>query len=177
MGKTTLYVAASLDGVIATEDGGVSWLEADESNLEEEGAGSYAAFFASVDCLVMGSKTYEQILSFGAWPYDEKPTYVLTSRELARAHEAVEFYSGDVEPLARSLRDEHAHVWLVGGAPTAQAFLQADGVDVIRLTIIPILLGRGIRLFEDLERRRSLDLVGSTSFENGMVELHYRVPL
>lgn len=176
MGTTTLYLATSLDGFIATEDGGVSWLEGDEEGIDEQSAGSYEAFFSSVDCLVMGSTTYERVLSFGAWPYDETPTVVLTSRELPRAHDAVELYSGDVQPLCQRLRNAHDHIWLVGGARTAQVFLRAGEIDAIRLTILPLLLGGGIRLFEDLDQRQSLNLVDVTTFDNGMVELHYRVP-
>lgn len=175
MGTITLYVAASLDGFIAAEDGGVAWLEADAQDAGGAMDASYEAFFSSVDALVMGSTTYEQILGFGDWPYDDKPTYVLTERDLPKANDGVRFADGDVEALAERLRREHEHLWLIGGAQTAQAFLRTGHVDAIRITLIPILLGRGIRLFEGADERKHLDLVETTRFGGGEVELHYAV--
>ena len=174
-GKITLYVAVSVDGFLAAEDGGVEWLEAFQSDLEggDDDLG-YEEFVADVDCLVMGSKTYEQVLEFGEWPYEEKPTYVLTRRNLPVAAESVELVEGDASDLAGRLKRQYRHVWLVGGAQLARSLLRADQIEELRLNVIPILLSSGIPLFGDTGRTRELDLLDATTRVNGIVELHYR---
>ncbi len=174
-GKLTLYIATSLDGYIADPNGGVDWLEPFETEPTPQDPDGYEAFFETVDALVMGSTTYEQILSFGDWPYQEKPAYVLTRRELPLEHEHIERVEGPVEHLAERLRHEHDHVWIVGGSKVARSFLKADELDEIRLTIAPVLLGNGIPLFEDTDTQRRLDLLEAKPFSNGLVELHYSV--
>jgi len=163
--RVTLYAAVSLDGSLADADGGVEWLE------PFTGAGDwYEAFLESVDCLVMGSRTYEQVLSFGPWPYGDRPTYVLTGRELPLATEEVHLV-GSVGAAADRLA---GHAWLVGGAATAGAFLRAGLVDEIRLTVVPVVLGEGVALFGDAGRA-GLELLGSRAAPDGSVELRYRV--
>ncbi|ELY86524.1 bifunctional deaminase-reductase domain-containing protein [Natrialba hulunbeirensis JCM 10989] len=185
-----LYIATSVDGYIATDDGSVSWLEeiadagADGSTDDptatentEPTNGGYDAFFASVDCLVMGSTTYEQVLDFGAWPYEDRLTYVLTSRELPLATDAVELVDDDPAALVERLKRHHDRIWLVGGATIAQSLLRANAVDELRLTLAPILLGSGISLFGDSEAgtRHALELLETTPRETGLVELRYRI--
>lgn len=188
-GTITLSIASSVDGFIATEDGGVSWLEDFESGSEDDDgdgdagnedvgdgdAGSYEEFFADVDALVVGSKTYEQVLGFGEWPYGRKPTYVVTRRDLPRATDEVELFGGDPGALARRLERQYDHTWLVGGAQLAQEFLALGRVDQIRLSVVPVLLGSGIPLFDDDGETWGLTLQDVTSFENGIVELQYHV--
>ncbi|MFD1511880.1 dihydrofolate reductase family protein [Halomarina rubra] len=171
-GATTLYIATSVDGYVAAEDGGVDWLEAFGG---EDSAAAYEAFFAAVDCLVMGATTYEQVLGFGEWPYEERPTVVVTSRDLPRATDAVELYAGDLDALAERLTDEYDHVWLVGGAQLARTFLALGRVDRLRLSVVPVVLGAGVPLFDGDGDRTDLTLLDSTSFESGIVELDYRV--
>ncbi|WP_254271872.1 dihydrofolate reductase family protein [Haloarcula marina] len=183
-GTIVLYVATSLDGYVATPDGGVAWLDefdtseraggGDEETGDDDERGGYDAFFADVDCLVVGSRTYEQVLGFGDWPYADRPTYVATSRDLPRATDHVELVDGDVAELAGCLRREYDTVWLVGGAALAQSFLREGVVDQIRLNVVPLLLGDGIPLFGD-GPRRSLDLVETTRYPSGIVELCYDV--
>lgn len=174
-GTITLYVATSLDGYIADPDGGVGWLEAFDEEPPPDDPDGYEAFFASVDALVMGSTTYEQILGFGDWPYGKKAAYVLTTRDLPLAHENIECLQGDVEHLSKRLREAHEHLWLVGGANTAQRFLATDQLDEIRLTLAPILLGGGIPLFHEGTTHK-LELLKTKPFTNGLVELRYAVP-
>ena len=196
-GRVTLYVAVSLDGYVASPDGGVSWLEAFEPSTDGEGPGRFEAFLVGVDCLVMGSRTYEQVLSFGEWPYGDRPTVVVTSRALPRATDAVELVDpeegdGDagIVGLAADLRRRHGHVWLVGGARLARSFLRVDAVDELRLTVVPLLLGDGVPLFggergvdgggreddrEDGHGAHALSLRGATPEPNGLVELRYEV--
>lgn len=174
-GTVTLYIAASLDGFIATEDGGVEWLAEHASDTEDGADGSYESFFDSVDCLVVGSRTYEQVLSFGEWPYGEKPTYVVTSRDLPLATDRVELVAGDLRELTDELEERYDRVWLVGGAALAQSFLRQGLVDEIRLTVVPVLLGGGVRLFDDDSEERALETLECTPFNDGLVELRYDV--
>jgi dihydrofolate reductase len=172
MGDVTLYIATSVDGYIADEDGAVDWLEELGSEGSDE-TGGFSAFLESVDCLVMGSTTYQQVLGFGEWPYGEKPTYVFTHGDLSPATEAVEFVDGDVAAVASELERAHDHVWLVGGAHLAQSFLRERRIDDLRLFLAPILLGGGIRLFDDGYDRQRLRLVDTASDDGGIVEHHY----
>lgn len=174
-GTNTLYIAASVDGYIATEDGGVEWLDEFHPDHESESESGYEAFFSGVDCLVMGSNTYEQVLDFGTWPYESKPTYVLTHRDLPRVTDAVELVDGEVSPLETRLRRRYDHIWVVGGATVAQEFLRASELDELRLNVVPVLLGSGIALFDSTGRRHDLALVDTTTYRNGVVKLHYEV--
>jgi dihydrofolate reductase len=176
-GTITLYLAVSLDGHVADAEGGVEWLEAYESDpTDPEGpAVAYESFFESVDALVMGSTTYEQVLGFGEWPYGDRPTVVCTSRDLPRATDAVTFYDGDVADLAERLRGQYGHVWHVGGAALARAFLREGLVDDLQLTVVPVVLGAGIPLFDESVGTHSLALEETTTFSNGLVELRYRI--
>ena len=171
-GRITLYIAASVDGYVADADGGVEWLEEIGEAADGDDFG-YEAFLADVDCLAMGSKTYEQVLSFGEWPYGKLPTYVFTTRDLPRAAESVEFVEGDVAEVADDLTGRYDRVWLVGGARLVQAFLREGKLDALRLFVAPILLGNGVRLFDGDGERRRLRLVGAEAHGAGMVELRY----
>ncbi len=174
--RVTLHVVSSLDGFIARNDNSVSWLdgngsvyEAGVSISEEE----IAAFVKSIDCYVLGSRTYEHALELG-WPYGDTPTVVVTGRELPRARESVEFYSGDLETLVRAkLAPRFRNIWLVGGAMLCQRFLSLGLVDEIRLTIAPVLLGDGLRLFGGLLAEKRWDLKNVAAYKNGFVELSY----
>jgi dihydrofolate reductase len=174
-GTITLYIAASVDGFIADEDGGVDWLDAYERPVEDEDDPmGYEAFVADVDCLCMGATTYEQVLGFGDWPYGRTPTTVVTHRELSRANENVTFAGGDVDDIARRLQREYDHVWLVGGAQLARAFLRANRVDELRLHVVPTLLGDGVSLF-GATGRQDLTLLDTVTHGNGIVELRYSI--
>lgn len=177
VGDVVLYIATSLDGYVADGEGGVEWLETFEDDYDGgEPGGSYEAFFETVDCLVVGARTYEQVLGFGEWPYGDRRTVVVTHRDLPRASEHVEFYAGDLRGLVADLTAVHDRIWLVGGAALAGAFLERELVEEIRLSVIPVLLGGGVRLFGESGTSRALHLVGETAFESGVVELHYEVP-
>lgn len=172
----TLYIAASVDGYVADAEGGVDWLEEFDGDADdEEDVAGFAAFFETVDCLVIGATTYEQVRGFGEWPYGDTPTYVFTHRDLPRATEAVEFVAGDPAAVVAELRDQYDHVWLVGGAALAQSFLRAREVDTLRLSLVPVLLGDGIPLFAGEYDRQRLRLRDTTTHGSGIVEHHYEV--
>ena len=173
--RVTLHVVSSLDGFIARKDNSVSWLEVDGRyeagvSISEEEA---AAFVQSIDCYVLGSRTYEHALELG-WPYGDTPTVVVTGRELPQARASIEFYSGNLETLVdEKLAPRFRNIWLVGGAMLCQRFLALGLVDEIRLTIAPVLLGDGLRLFGDLSTERTWDLKNVVAYKNGFVELSY----
>jgi dihydrofolate reductase len=176
--SVTLHVVSSLDGFIARKDNTVSWLE-DHGSVYEAGvtvsAEEIAAFVKAIDCYVLGSRTYEHAIELG-WVYGDTPTVVVTSRELPAARKSVEFYSGDLKALVdEKLAPRFKNIWLVGGAVLSQRFLELGLVDEIRLTIAPVLLGDGLRLFGDMQQMR-WDLKNVTAYRNGFVELHYAAP-
>jgi dihydrofolate reductase len=147
-------MAASLDGFIARKDGGVDWLETSDEFADGDtmDPGFVEAFLKAIDCYVMGSRTYETALSFEAkglgWSYGDKPVFVLTSRDLPRTRDTVEFYSGDLTQFVNGrLRSTFRTIWFVGG-----------GV-----------------VFEKLDRDIALHLAEVKAYKNGMVELRYEV--
>lgn len=175
-GTITLNLATSVDGYVATEDGGVAWLEAYDDTGDDHGAmASLGAFLEDVDCLVMGSRTYEGILGVDEWPYGERPTYVATGRELPLATDSVEAFDGDVGTLAADLKRRYREIWLVGGAALARTFLRRDLLDELWLTVVPTLLGSGIALFGDDAGAHDLELIESREYATGVVDLRYRV--
>ena len=175
----TLHMVSSLDGFIARKDNSVSWLESPGSiyeagvSISEEEA---AAFVKNIDCYILGSRTYEHALQLG-WPYGDTPAIVLTSRKLTQARNSVEFYSGDLKTLVDvQLAPRYRNIWLVGGAMLSQQFLSLGLVDEIRLTIAPVLLGEGLRLFDGSPTEQQWNLKNAVAYKNGFVELSYSAP-
>jgi dihydrofolate reductase len=171
----TLHVVSSLDGFIAKSDNSVSWMDSPgdvyERGVSEDGA---EEVIQSIDCYVLGSRTYEHALELG-WPYGDTPTIVITNRELPSTRESVEFYSGDLKKLIDEiLAPRYRNIWLVGGALLCQSFLRLGLVDEIRLMIAPVSLGDGLRLFEDSGAEQRWQLRDVVAYKNGFVELSYR---
>jgi dihydrofolate reductase len=180
--RVTIHMAASLDGFIARKDGSVDWLEtADEfAGGETLEPGFVEAFLKTIDCYVMGSRTYETALGFEAkglgWAYGDKPTFVLTSRDLPRTRETVEFYSGDLAQFVNEqLRPRFRGIWFVGGGAVCGECLRLKLADEVRYSILPIVIGDGIRFFERLDRDVALHLAEVKAYKNGTVELCYEV--
>ena len=174
--KVTLHVVSSLDGFIAKKDNSVSWLE-DNGSVYEAGVSiseeEAAAFVKTIDCYVLGSRTYEHALELG-WPYGETPTVVVTGRKLSTTKKSVEFYSGDLRALIDAkLAPRYRNIWLVGGAVLCQRFLELGLVDEIKLTIAPVLLGDGLRLFGGPATEQGWNLKSVVAYKNGFVELSY----
>lgn len=168
-----LYIATSLDGYIARENGEIDWLPSPES---AEDSGSYDRFYESIDALVMGSTTYEQVLGFGDWVYAGKPAYVLTHRPLSADRPDIHLIQTDLEALVEVLENRgHRRVWIVGGGKLAAAFMERNWIDEYIITLIPIVLGSGIPLYQSTAEL-SLNLVTARPNAAGMVELHYRKP-
>jgi dihydrofolate reductase len=180
--RVTIHMVASLDGFIARRDGRVDWLEtADEfAGGDTLAPGVVEAFLATIDCYVMGSRTYETAASFEAqgfgWPYGDKPTFVLTRRELPRSRETVTFHSGDLAQLVNGrLRPAFHTIWFVGGGVVAGECLRLGLADEMRYSIVPVLIGEGIPFFEKLDRDIALHLAEVKAYVSGMVELRYEV--
>jgi dihydrofolate reductase len=175
-------MAASLDGFIARKDGRVDWLE-----TSDEFAGGAAMdpeyveeFLKSINCYVMGSKTYETALRFEAngmgWAYGDKPVFVLTHRTLERTRQSVEFHSGDLVQFVNGfLRPAFQSIWFVGGGEVSGQCLRLGLADEVRYSILPIVIGDGIRFFEKLDRDVPLHLTELKAYKSGMVALRYEV--
>jgi dihydrofolate reductase len=175
-------MAASLDGFIARKDGRVDWLETSDEFVDGEtmDPGFVETFLKTIDCYVMGSRTYETALSFEAkgfgWSYGDKPTYVLTSRGLPRTRDTVEFYFGDLAQFVnRQLRPRFRSIWFVGGGEVSGECLRLGLADEVRYSILPVLIGDGIRFFEKLDKDIALHLAEVKAYKSGMVALRYEV--
>ncbi len=180
--RVTIHMAASLDGYIARKDGRVDWLE-----TSDEFAGGdtmdpkfVAAFLKTIDCYVMGSRTYETALGFEAkgfgWSYGDKPVFVLTSRDLPKTRKTVEFYSGDLARLVNDrLRPSFRSIWVVGGGMVSGECLRLGLADEVRYSILPVLIGDGIPFFDRVDRDVPLHLAKVKAYRNGMLDLRYEV--
>ncbi len=175
-------MAASLDGFIARKDGRVDWLETSDVFVggDTMDPGFVEAFLNTIDCYVMGSRTYETALSFETkgvgWAYGDKPTFVLTTRELPLTRDTIEFYSGDLAQFVNGrLRPTFRTIWFVGGSLVSAECLRLGLADEIRYSILPILIGDGIPFFAKLDRDIALHLVEVKAYKNGMVDLRYEV--
>jgi dihydrofolate reductase len=180
--RVTIHMAASLDGFIARKDGSVDWME----TKDEFPAGStmdpefVEAFLKTIDCYVMGSRTYETALNFEAkgfgWSYGDKPTFVLTSRDLPRTRDTVELYSGDLIQLVNGrLRPRFRSIWFVGGGAVSGECLRLGLADEVRYSILPVLIGEGIRFFDRLDTDVALHLTEVKAYKSAMVALCYEV--
>lgn len=171
--KITYYVASSLDGCIANGEGDVSWL--DDLNIAMEDTG-YDAFYSTVDALVMGRKTYEMILSFGTWPYGDKPVWICSSNKID-AIEGCNLQQGTtpdkVEKAAKEM--DIKHLWLVGGGTLASSFLERKLLTDISVSLMPIVLGGGIKLFAELPNTVLLKEESSKLYDSGFRQLEYSI--
>lgn len=180
--RVTIHMAVSLDGFIARKDGRVDWLETSDEFADGEtmDPGFVEAFLKTIDCYVMGSRTYETALNFEAkglgWSYGDKPTFVLTSRDLPKTRDTVEFYSGDLAQFVnKRLRRTFQTIWFVGGGVVSGECLRLGLADEVRYSIVPTLIGDGIPFFDKLDRDVALHLADVKAYKNGVVELCYEV--
>lgn len=168
--QVSVFLAVSLDGFIAREDGGIDWLmKYEDPDNEDYG---FKAFFDSVDVLIMGRNTYDVVRNFDSWPYGDKRIIVLTHRPLEPKHNE-RAHSGPLESLVASLGVEGVHRIYLDGGNTIRQGLAAGLVDDMTLTIIPTLLGKGIPLFGADVPESDWKLTESKSFVNGLVQVRY----
>ena len=180
--RVTIHMVASLDGFIARKDGRVDWLETSDEYADGDilDPGFVDAFLKTIDCYVMGSRTYETALAFEAkgfeWSYRDKPTFVLTSRDLPRTRDTVKFHSGDLAQFVNGhLRPTFRSIWFVGGGAVSGECLRLGLADVVRYSILPIVIGDGISFFEKLDRDIPFHLAEVKAYRSGMVELCYEL--
>jgi dihydrofolate reductase len=176
--KCSVYIAASVDGFIAKPGGDIEWLLRPEYDPAKLTGLRFEEFIATVDALVMGRHSFEKVLSFDPWPYKGTPVVVLTSKELTvpeSLHGKVQVLSGAPgEIVSRLKSDGKRHLYIDGGI-TIQRFLRAGLIHEMTITRIPILLGRGIPLFESAGNERQLRLIEAVASENGFVQERYEV--
>jgi len=180
--RITIHMVASLDGFIARKDGRVDWMETPDTFeggeiLEPE---FIQEFLKSIDCYVMGSRTYETAVDFEAkgfgWAYTDKPTFVLSRRELPKIRETVEFYAGDLVALVNErLKPRFQSIWFVGGGALSGECLRLGLADEVRYSIMPVLIGDGIPFFDRLDKDIALHLVEVKAYTSGMVALRHEV--
>ena len=167
-----LYIAMSVDGFIADEQGGVAWLEAAAAPDTDYG---YGDFLNSVDSLIMGRRTYDQVLGFGPWPYTSKQTFIITHQPPAENPHNATFLGGDIRDVVRTIEQTGSgDTWLVGGGELIAEFRRYQLIDEYHLAMPPILLGAGIPLFPGNLPREDLELLDSRSFPGGFVSMIYR---
>ena len=170
-------MVSSLDGFIAKKDNSVSWF--DTSSKYDKGVigQNPEEFLKTIDCYVMGSRTYELALelskSYG-WAYGDKPTIVVTNRKLISEKPNIKFYSGDLTKLvSEQLLPNYKNVWVAGGSMLTKDFIRLKLADEIRVSILPIILGDGLPFFDHIGQEQVLYLKDTTAYKNGMVELCY----
>lgn len=176
--KASVFIATSLDGFIAREDGDIEWLTAYGEPTQDSEDYGYKEFMDTVDVLVMGRNSYEKVLAFGDWPYGKKQVVVLSSKSVAIAEEiadTVEWMSGSPQEIVQKLAERGAKHLYVDGGKTIQGFLNEGLINQLIITQIPILLGRGIPLFGPLKNDIRLKHIQTRTFENGLVQSSYEV--
>lgn len=168
-----VYIAQSLDGYIATSDGGVEWLN-EIPNPEKSDFG-FSEFIGKIDALVMGRNTFELVLTFGSWSY-EKPVFVL-SNTLTKIPDyltrKVELVKGTPKEIVKTLTSRDFHNLYIDGGQTIQSFLREDMIDEMIITTIPILLGNGIPLFGELTQSIKFNHIKTSILNKSLVMSHY----
>lgn len=175
--KCSVFIATSLDGFISRNDGSIDWLIKANSLVPPGEDGGYSAFISTIDGLIMGRHSFEKVLSFDPWPYGELPVVVLSSQPI-RIPNHLKSVSHSAETpndlLKRLSREGFRHLYIDGGI-TIQRFLADNLIDELTITVIPILLGSGRRLFGPLNQDIELTLKGTRTLDCGFVQLVYEV--
>ena len=173
MRKISLFIAMSLDGYIADSEGSVEWLTG-QSN-DDDNIDTYSDFVKDIDTVIMGWNTYHQIiteLSPDKWVYDEFTTYVITHHKEISS-DKIKFIDESPVELVKKLREENGKdVWICGGANIVQQLVKENLIEYYYITVVPTILGSGIRLFENTKREMKLRLLKAQTY-NGMVDLVY----
>lgn len=162
-----LYIATSLDGYIARENGDVDWLFTDQDY-------GYSEFIRTVDTVLMGMKTYEQVLTFEEFPYKDKECFVFTSNPEANHDSNVTFINQDVQAFVERIKKGKGRdIWLVGGSQLIAEFVKLNLIDQYIISIHPVLLGNGIALFRSGFKQIDLVLKNAERFDSGLVQVSY----
>lgn len=160
--KIILYIAVSMDGFIADKDGGVSWLDKYNGGPEDCG---YPAFYSSIDALTFGKNTYNQVVTFGDWPYPGKKSYIFADKDTPIAHPDVELVHCDIPTFIKNIEKLGVkRLWLMGGAQLVNSFYELGLIDEYVLAIIQDHLGTGIALREEIFKAHNLTLIDSINY-------------
>jgi dihydrofolate reductase len=177
-GRCSVFIATSLDGFIARRDGSIDWLDRANAAVPTDEDCGYAQFIDTIDALVMGRGSFEKVLSFPEWPYGDIPVYVLSHsiQQLpAGVPETVQLSrENPAEVVRRASESGHQHLYVDGGK-VIQSFLAAGLITELTLTVIPVLLGSGLRLFGDIDADIPLRVISSKVYSFGFVQNHYAV--
>lgn len=175
MRNVILYIAVSLDGYIADSNGSVDWINGQDKSVEVED--TFTPFFSRVDTVIMGFKTYRQIvseLSPDNWPYEDAVTYILTHHPDNDDTDTIRFRCIDVCRLVEDLKQQPGKdIWICGGAQIAGQLIKNNQIDCYHLAVIPVLLGNGIKLFPTTDRKVNLELIEAKKY-NGIIEMVYK---
>ena len=169
-GRVHLYVGISLDGYIATPEGGVDWL-----NPYADARAGFTPFIKTIGSLVMGRTTYDHAVANGFTDFGSTPSYVVTHRPLTARSASVIPYTGDLRQLVAEIRERHPKdIWLMGGGDLTKSFQEADLIDIWSVAFVPTLLGRGLPMFPPATfPERRLRLVRTHTYPSGVIELRY----
>lgn len=174
MRKISLFIATSLDGYIAKPDDDLSFLRLMEKEGEDYG---YAEFTNTIDTVIVGRRTYDYVLEeIGPSHYDngQRDVYVITRTERPQVGRTI-FYTGDITELVKRLKSEKGkNIYCDGGAEIINELLKHDLIDEFIISVIPVLLGDGIKLFKDGRPEQRLEFITAKTFETGLIQLYYR---
>ena len=168
MRKVKLFIASSLDGFIAREDGSVNWLFSDLDY-------GYKKFYDSIDTVIMGRKTYEKSLELEKYPFQGKTGYVFTENTEMSKDNNIEFINDVLNFVNYLVKEEGKDIWLVGGSDIISILINANILNEIILSIHPIILGSGIPLFKDVKREINLQLLNSIKYDSGLMQMYYSI--
>lgn len=168
--KVILYIAISIDGMIADVDGNIDWLTSGLEFTEEDS--SYDDFYTNIDTVVLGKKTYDQVtevLSPGVYPYEDVKSYVFTNKNLVSTKDNISFVNGNIaEFIEQTKNTKGKDIWIVGGASLVKPLVEHNLIDEYQITIIPKILGKGIRLFNEMDEVLQVEFK-DTRIVNGML--------
>ena len=169
--KVVLYIAMSLDGYIARNNGDIDWLDTVEEPNQDYG---YADFISTIDTVIMGRKTYDKVFSFGIpFPHQDKNCYVITRQPKPNLDNII-FYTGSLESLINNLKTKPGkNIFIDGGAEIVNELMKSDLIDAYIISIIPVMIGSGISLFQAERPEMKLLLKDTIKFNSGLVQLHY----
>jgi dihydrofolate reductase len=174
MRKLSIYIATSLDGYIAKPNDDLSFLKSVEKEGEDYG---YAEFTATIDTIILGRKTHDWVVkTIGSSHYDngDRNVFVITRTEKPSVGRTT-FYSGNLTELVLKLKSGNGkNIYCDGGAEIINELLKNDLIDEMIISVVPVLLGNGTRLFKDGRPEQQLEHVNTKTFETGLTQLHYR---
>ena len=171
--KVIVYIASSVDGFIAKPDDDLSFLSVVEREGEDYG---YAEFLKSVDTIIMGRKTYDWVMTqVPEFPHSNLDTYIITRTPRPEAGK-VQFYTSSLEDLIVRLKSQPGkNIFVDGGAQIVNELLQYNLIDEMIISVIPVVLSGGVKLFQEGRPEQHLNLLNSRQFDSGLVQLHYQV--